>query len=380
MDAIFGTLLGAESVRLAMQKETLLRKVQSLEEPSLPLPKPVAPPAVEIPNVPGEVEIEPIARHVPAECYYLRCGSFANFQWLRTTIDIWGGNLRDMVAIRGLDYDIRGHLETQLALRETVLSKLLGDAVIADVALVGTDTFFREGAAVGVLFQARNNAGLAAAIGSQRQEVLKGDRTASEKSVDIGGRKVSLVSTPDNRVRSFYAVDGDFHLVTTSQTIVRRFFESGKGTDALADLKEFRYARTLMPVSRKDALFIYLSDPWFRLLVSPQYRVEMTRRMQSEAEIELMHLARLAARAEKQPAETVDQLITGGFLPKQFGAHPDGSRLVVSGAAMVDSARAQGGHFCPSRTWRSPTSRPSNNRRTKNFHECTWRSGNESIR
>jgi len=347
VDAIFGTLLGAESVRLAMQKETLLRKAKSLEEPSLPLPRAVAPPALEIPNVPGEVETEAIARHVPAECFYLRCGSLANFQWLRTTMETWGGNLRDMVAIRGLDYEIRGRVERQLALRETVLSKLLGDAVIADVALVGTDTFFREGAAVGVLFQSRNSAVLAAAIGSQRQEALKAEKTASEKTVEIAGRKVSLLATSDNGVRSFYAVDGDFHLVTTSQTIVRRFFETGKGTDALADLKDFRYARTLLPLSRKDTLFVYLSDPWFRLLVSPQYRVEMTRRMQSEVEIELIHLARLAARSEKQPAEKIEDLVMGGFLPEQFGKHPDGSRLVVNGDGFTDSLRGARRSFLP---------------------------------
>src|SRR5262249_40498862 len=157
VDAIFGILLGAESVRLAMQKETLLRQSAEIETADRPLPKPVAPPAVEIPGGPGDVAIEAMARHVPAERFYLRCGSCANFQWLRTTLDIWGGNLRDLTAVRGLDYDVRGRLERQLALRETALSKVLGDTVIADVALIGTDTFFREGAAVGVLFQARNS-------------------------------------------------------------------------------------------------------------------------------------------------------------------------------------------------------------------------------
>jgi len=307
----------------------------------------VTPPAIEIPNVPGDVEIEPIARHVPAECFYLRCGSFANFQWLRTTVETWGGNLRDMVAIRGLDYGIRGRIERQLALRETALSKLLSESVIADVALIGADTFFREGAAVGVLFQARNNALLATAIGTQRTEALIAERTVSEKTIEIGGRKVSFVATPDNGVRSFYAIDGDFHLVTTSQTIVRRFFEAGRGTEALADLKEFRYARTLMPLARKDSLFVYLSDPWFRLLVGPQYRVEMTRRAQSEAEIELVHLARLAAKAEKQPADTIEQLIAGNFLPERFGERPDGSRLVVNAGGVFDSLRGARRSFLP---------------------------------
>jgi hypothetical protein len=135
--------------------------------------------------------------------------------------------------------------------------------------------------------------------------------------------------------------------VTTSQTIVRRFFEAGSGKDSLADLKEFRYARTLMPLSRQDTLFVYLSDPWFRLLVSPPYRVEMTRRMQAEAEIELVHLARLAAKGEKQPADTIDQLVAGGFLPGSFGPRPDGSRLVASGGTVVDSLRGGRRSFLP---------------------------------
>jgi hypothetical protein len=347
VDTIFGTLLGAESVRIAMQKETLLERSGAPEKADLPLPSAALPPAIAVPAVPGDVAIEPIARHVPAECFYLRCGSFANFQWLRATADTWGGSLRDLVAVRGLDYDIRGRLERQLALRETVLSKLLGDAVISDVALIGADTFVREGAALGILFQAKNNKLLNAAILSQRQLALRENSGAKETTITIGGRSVSLLSTPDNSVRSFYVVDGDFHLVTTSQFVARRFIEAGAGTDALGDLKEFRYARTLMPLSRNDSLFVYLSDPWFRLLVSPQYRVEMTRRMQAEAEIELVQIARLAARAEKQPDATLDELVAGGFLPAGFGQRPDGSRAILANGNVTDSLRGARRSFLP---------------------------------
>lgn len=347
VDTIFGTLLGAESIRLAMQKDTFLKESPVLEEAGHPLPKPAELPAIALPELPDEIAIESIARHVPAECFYLRCGSFSNFQWLRRTVETWGGNLRDLVAVRGLDYDIRGRLERQLALRETALSSLLGEAVIADVALVGADTFFREGAAVGVLFEARNSAVLAAALAAQRQDAVKNRKGLHERTVEISGHKVSLLAASDNAVRSFYAVDGDFHLVTTSQMIVRRFYEAGAGKDSLAGLEEFRYARTLMPVARQDSLFVYLSDPWFRLLVSPQYRIEMTRRMQAEAEVEIVHLARLAARAEKQPAETIEQLIAGGFLPKWFGHRSDGSRPVLAEGDVIDSLRGARRSFLP---------------------------------
>lgn len=347
IDFMFGTLAGSESVRLAMQKDTVLRRGDKPQVADRPLPTPVVPPRLEVPAVPGDVAIEPLALHVPAECFYLRCGSYRNFRWFRETVEQWGGDLRNLVAVRGLDYQLGERVERELALRETALSKLLGDAVIADMAVIGTDTFLREGAAIGVLFQAKSNVALAAAIAAQRAAALPGEKQATEEMVDVGGHKVALLSTPDNTVRSFYAVDGDFHLVTTSQTIVRRFFEAGAGQEALGGLPEFRYARTLMPLARNDTLFVYLSDAFFRLLVGPQYRVEMTRRMQADAEIELVHLARLAAKAEQQPADTIEQLIAGGFLPPQFAQRSDGTRTTERDGVVVDSLRGARGAFLP---------------------------------
>ncbi|MBI5756916.1 MAG: hypothetical protein HZA46_00195 [Planctomycetales bacterium] len=347
VDSIFGTLLGAESVRLAMQKETFLQTTSADEVANQPFPTPAAPPQIEIPTVPGDVPIEQIAQHVPAECFYVRCGSYRNFRWMRTTFEQWGGDLRNLTAVRGLDYEISDHVQRQLALQETALAKLLGDTVIRDMALIGTDTFVREGAAIGVLFQARSDLVLSTAIQAQRQAALAASPTATQQTVEIGGRKVSLLSTPDNAVRSFYVSDGDFHLVTTSKTIVQRFLEAGAGKDSLGDLKEFRYARTLMPLSRNDTLFVYLSDPFFRSLVGPHYRVEMTRRMRAEAEIELVELARLAALAEKRPADTIEALIAGGFLTDRFGKRPDGSRTVRDDDQIVDSLRGARRSFRP---------------------------------
>jgi hypothetical protein len=347
VDQIFGTLLGAESVRLAMQKETFLQTTSVDEMANQPFPTPAAPPQIEIPTVPGDVSVEPIAQHVPAECFYVRCGSYRNFRWMRTTFEQWGGDLRNLTAVRGLDYEISDHVQRQLALQETALAKLLGDTVIRDMALIGTDTFVREGAAIGVLFQARSNIVLSAAIQAQRQEALSANKSTTEQTVEFDGRKVSFISTFDNTVRSYYVTDGDFHLVTTSKTIVQRFLEAGAGKDSLGNLKEFRYARTLMPLSRNDTLFVYLSDPFFRSLIGPHYRVEMTRRMRAEAEIELVELARLAAIAEKKPADTIEALIAGGFLTDRFGKRPDGSLTVRNGDRIVDSLRGARRSFRP---------------------------------
>ena len=203
--------------RVAMQKRTLLKDAGAALEADQALPAATGIPPVEIGDIPDGVKIEPIAMRVPVECFYIRCGSFDNFRWLRSTVDDWGGSIRNLTAVRSVDYGIADRIERQLALKESILSKLLGAALISDVALVGTDTFFREGAAVGIIFQARNNMMLKAQLDNLRRQKSRSDDSASLRIVELAGRKVSFLSSPDNSVRSFYVVDGDYHLVTTSR-------------------------------------------------------------------------------------------------------------------------------------------------------------------
>ena len=75
---------------------------------------------------------------------------------------------------------------------------------------------------------------------------------------------------------------GPFHLVTNCERLVNRFFEAGKGDHSLANLEEFRYARGQFPSEQQDT-FLYLSDPFFRNLATPAYRIESLRRMRSAA-------------------------------------------------------------------------------------------------
>ncbi len=59
-------------------------------------------------------EIEPIARHVPAEFFYIRFGSFENFLWFQDTLDTWGGDLQNLVAMRGLNDQRNLRIQDQL--------------------------------------------------------------------------------------------------------------------------------------------------------------------------------------------------------------------------------------------------------------------------
>ncbi len=312
-----GLLLGAEGLRSELQTKVLLRQGEAEVADQL-LPTAVSLTG-KIPEAVGEVTIEPIANHIPAECFYVRYGNFANYQWFRNTLDRWSGDLQNLINRRGLDYGITPRTERQLSLKENVLAPILGPAVIADVAMTGTDMFFREGASIGFLFQAKNNFALNSDFTTQRSATLKREPDCTDQQVEIAGHKVSFLSTPDNRVRSFYAVDGDFHFVTNSRWLVERFYAAGAGKDSLGASAEFRLARSLMPISNDYTVFAYLSAAFFQNLASPHYQIEMDRRLRSAAEIDMALVAQLAARGAKQSAASLDDLIKEQYLPEGFG-------------------------------------------------------------
>jgi len=102
-----------------------------------------------------------------------------------------------------------------------------------------------------------------------------------------------------------------------------------------------------MPISRDDTVFVYFSDAFFRNLTSPRYRIEMMRRLEAAADIELVILAKLNAATEGGPGGTIGELTGGGFLPRDFGPRPDGSRTVLGRGEVHDSVRGWRGTFIP---------------------------------
>jgi hypothetical protein len=341
-----GFNLGTESLRMAMMQDRILGLNDLAESADQPLPEALNPPELVVPEPAADVKIEPMAMRVPAECFYARFGSFANFLWLQDTLAKWGGDAQNLIALRGLDLGMSQHMEKQLVLRQTVLSRLLGDTVIADVAIVGTDMFLREGASYGIIFHARNNAVLTTSLVQQRQERMQAGGVTEQK-LTIDGRSVSYLASPDGAVRSYYVVDGDFQFVSTSKHLVARFLATSSGKGSLGATKEFRYARTLMPLGRGDTIWLYASDAFFRNITSPHYRIEMARRLQAASDIDLVDVARLAAACEGKPAETIEQLKTGNLLPAEFGPLPGGSQVVLQGSEVHDSLRGRRGAFLP---------------------------------
>lgn len=344
-------IMGAESLRMETLRRTAAAAAVRVENASEPIPPEIPWVPHDIPPPAPGVDIEPIATRVPRDCFYVRFGSFTNYLWLDKLQNEYGGDIGRMVTLRGYDAGYGDRIPDQLALKQSALADLLGPTVISDLAIFGRDLFVREGAAIGVLFQARNTQVLGLDFQQQRAESLVEwkDRGAVESTVKIAGRDVSLIATPDNRLRSFYVSDGDYHLTTNSRILAERFIticEAG-GEGSLGASREFHHARSLMPTSRDDTVFAYLSSAFQQGLVSPQYQIELQRRLRAVTDIELVQLAQLAAQAEGKPSRTIEDLIRAELLPRGFGRRSDGSRTVVLNERLADSLRGGRGSFLP---------------------------------
>jgi hypothetical protein len=340
-------LFGGEAAQLAVHRQLILGSNQPNAQPE-PVPPTPNWPALQIdPTGLDEVEIESIAEHVPEECFYIRFGNFVNYFWFRDFNTKWDGDLQNMVARRALRRLATSRVEQQLSLKENALSRILGPQFIIDAALVGGDPYLQQGAAIGILAQARNNQLLSQDFMRQRRMALETFPDATESTVQLAGKDVSLIATPDGRVRSYYAQSGDFHLVTTSRKIAERFLEASEGKGSLAKLRSFLNARKQIHIKRDDTVFVFLSEKFFQNLCSPQIWAESRRRRQSMQEPLVLDLARYAAMCEGLDAATLEQLIEAGLLPRDFGQHIDKSTVTENEAGFLDSLRGAPGYYLP---------------------------------
>ncbi len=342
-------LFGVEKLHAATMKETLQKQGGFGEPANRPVPADVVWTPPKTFELRPDVEIEPLAMQVPEECFYVRFGNFDNYIWLSHLLEEFAADASRVINIRGHDSGANQRLQRQIALKQSKVGEIFGSQVIADVAMIGRDFYMGDGAAFGILFQAKNNGILSSDFRNQRRAAEKefAEAGATMTNVKVGGHEVSFLSTPDNTLRSFYAQQGDFHLVTTSRRIVERFFEISDGKGSLGASAEFRHARTRMPVSREDTVFAYMSSAFFRGLVSPHYQIELARRMRSVTDMELVELARLAARSEGKPHASIDDLVAARVLPSGFGLRPDGSGPIMTDQGVIDSMRGSRGTFTP---------------------------------
>lgn len=345
---VFELLFDVESLRIDGINSVMAGQIDSAVA-TLPVPPEIEWTPLTVEDLPADIEVEAMAQSVPRECFYLRFGEWENQLWLQRLTEEFGGDLGRMIQLRGYKSRIQSKFLNQLAIQSSEFDKLFGGRLIKDVGVVGMDTYFENGAAIGILLHASDSKLLSSNLRSKRKAFAKAhaEDGATVTTETLDGQEVELLATPDNRYRSFYAVAGDNHLMTTSRTLARRFLESSRGIRSLAESDEFKFARYKLPLAREDTLFVYLPTAFIQQLLKPQFQIELRRRNQVVTDMVLLELAQLTAASESYAFNDVKDLVEGGYLPDGFGSHPDGSQFSDSGEYKLCSIRGRRGFFTP---------------------------------
>ena len=283
--------------------------------------------------------VEEIARFVPPECFYLRFGSFGNFLWFQKLAQEHGGDVMRMAALPSLDFRTGPRVEELLNVKYTKLADLFGDKLIADVAVVGNDLHMKEGPSIGVLLRARNAFLLSTFMEQDRAATANSVKDCSLQSQNILGIETSFLSTPDNRIRSFWIKNGDWFFVTSSRSLAQRFIQARKDRKTLAATQEFQHYRTRYPSESKNpAITLFFSTQFLSSLYHPEYQISLLRRSRSLAEIGCASVATRCSIAEGHQSHDLESLRQNGFLAEGFGQRSDGSRLIETvGLGFEDS-------------------------------------------
>lgn len=293
--------------------------------------------------------IEPLANHIPPEWLYIRFGSFSNYLWFQSMGDRHGGDIAQMVTLRGVSFNSTEKIERLLNTKMTAIAKLFGDSVIEDMAVVGRDLYLQEGPSIGVLFRAKNRLLLMSSFQSERSAEQKRLASAGAKldKLDIRGREVSFLHTPDLRLRSYMVAEGSQVLITSSRAMVERFLDVADGATPLSGTTSFLAARELLPAQNQYSIFAYFSPEFLRGLLSPQYQIELRRRTQAQAALDMVEMADWAAKSEGIQAKSVEELIAAQLLPADFMQRSDGAMVILEDGQWRDTLRGFRGSFLP---------------------------------
>lgn len=348
IQTIIDFFMGAELRHLKLMRETMLGNTAQAGRPTEALPPDVFPDEEPAATPPEDVEIEPIAARVPADCFYVRFGKWQNQVWLSRLTREYGGDIGRMAILRGIEPNSLTRFESQLCLEQDPLAETFGQTVISDFAMIGKDIYINEGPALGVLFEERNSL-LASQLKSARAKIMKREEPlgATLQTVEISGKKVSFISTADNRLRSFYVHDGKYHLITNSRELVRKFLATGESELSLATSREFVQTRAAYPLERDDTVFVFMPTRFFRGMLSARYQIENARRQQALVDMELLRLAMTAARGEGYGDLMPADLVAAGFLPPDFTQRVDLSGPIATRDQVIDSLRGATGCFLP---------------------------------
>lgn len=270
-------------------------------------------------------KVSPLTMCVPEDQYYVAFGSLKKLLEATEVGDLWGAHLLSQTAKSAKTQRTSRRLKTQLAVKTDPISRPFYDMAVEEVAITGSDLYFREGSDVTLIFRVKQPEVFKARMDAYLEAAAKSREDAVRSTGKIEGVDFVQVSTPDRAIAVFSAYPKpDLHVRSNSRAAMQRVLRAiaGRGdVGRLGESTEFKYIRTLMVRGdEKEDGFIYLSDPFIRRLVGPELKLTERRRMLCYNHLRMIGHASMLYRTQfgKQP-ESLEQLAQAGCAPGVFG-------------------------------------------------------------
>jgi hypothetical protein len=291
-------------------------------------------------------DIDPLAKLVPNDNYYITFKSVRSFIEFGELLDQWGTNVLRAYELTSRDSQIKQRYEKQLCLKSTGLAKTLGPALIREVAVTGSDLYVREGSDVTVIFHVKDVKLFLAAVNGYIDEARKefGDELKEGKTT-YKDEAIESYTTPLREVSLHRAAVGSFVIYSNSLAGLQRVLDARAGRRAnLADSLDFQYMRTVFARDDKaEDGFAFLSDPFLREMVGPRGKIKEKRRLEALASLNLVtHGALFTAWDTGKLPKDHGALMKASGLKNAEIYTPEGDGVVWDGKSQVAVSDAYG--------------------------------------
>ena len=273
------------------------------------------------------VPSEPLAVSAPAAFYYVRFRTITQLINLREELDAGIGPALAGIG-EGADYDLGPRYEAELGLRQGPLTKLLGPAVVDDLAVVGSDPYLREGSDLSFVFRVRARPAFEAALAGTLAAFGAAHGGLKSATIDHQGTPIHVTRSLDGVVRRHRATVGGFDVVSNSLAATGRVIDAITGrAPRLADEPDFRYMLARDAATPADVL-AFMSDRFVGEVIGPRQKVLEARRQIALAELSRPGYAALLYgwMYGRMPA-SADELVASGLLKREELAHAGGERI-----------------------------------------------------
>ena len=297
-------------------------------------------------NVAGKTpKISELAQCVPEQQYFVLFGSVDKLLEATHAGDLWGAHLLSQSVRSARTHQTTTRLKAQLAVQTDPLTRPFYDMVVDQVALTGSDLYFRMGSDTTLLFRIKQPRVFRLRMDGFLSAAEQSRPDATRTTGKILGVEYVHVGTPDREVHVFSAYPRpDLHVRSNSRAALERVLETieGRTVDGrprvrrLGESTEFKYIRTLMPPGAEEEHgFVYLSDPFIHRVVGPELKLTQVRRLLCYNHLRMIgHAAMLYRTQYGRPAASLGELAEGGCSPGAFGEGslrcPRGGRYALS--------------------------------------------------